>query len=423
MNETTAADKPIAEYTDEELAAAHARNRRTARRDRLGPTARIRPVSSFNREEIAWLWPDRIARRKLTFIVGDPGLGKSLATVDLAARVSTGWPFPDGSHCEPADVILANAEDDPGDTIRPRIEAAKADLERVQILSEIIVAGDNGTPQTRPFTLADIEAVEDALDQIEEEGRRAAAVVIDPVSAFIAGIDSHKNTEVRAMLRPWSDLASKRNVAVICVSHLNKGAGANAIYRVTGSLAFTAAARAVWAVVRDPEDDRRRLFLPVKNNIGPDRGGLAYTVADDETGVPYVDWEDGAVETDVNAVMAADGDEEERSARTEAVDWLRSVLSDGPMLVRDLQRESKDAGLSWRTVKRAKAQAGILSRKSGYRGPWEWFIPEAEGPKDTQGGQEGQESPSGTLGTLGTLGGDTDEADEDGDSLYPEDIF
>ena len=72
---------------------------------------------------LEWLWPDRIPLGKLTIIAGDPGLGKSLATLDIASRVSQGEPWPDQTDAinPKGDAILLSAEDDLSDTIRPRL--------------------------------------------------------------------------------------------------------------------------------------------------------------------------------------------------------------------------------------------------------------------------------------------------------------
>ena len=119
-----------------------------------------------------------------------------------------------------------------------------------------------------------------ALDEAIELTPDCRLVIVDPITAYCGGVDSHKNAEVRGLLAPLSNLAERHEVAVVAVSHLNKSAGGSAIYRTMGSLAFTAAARAVWGVTKDKGDSQRRLMLPVKNNIAPDVMGLAYSIRD-----------------------------------------------------------------------------------------------------------------------------------------------
>src|SRR5439155_18059309 len=134
-------------------------------------------------------------------------------------------------------------------------------------------------------------------------------VVIDPVSAYLGDTDSHKNAEVRGMLAPLTTLAGSHSAAIILVSHLTKSQSANALMRVQGSIAFAALCRAVWGVTADKDNRQRRLFMPLKNNLGQDKTGLAYAIESatlavpDESGEPIptskVMWEAELVETSV----------------------------------------------------------------------------------------------------------------------------
>ena len=229
-------------------------------------------------EEIEWLWPGRIAIGKLTLITGDPGLGKSLVSLDIAARLTTGRGWPDAStiSTDVGSVVLLSAEDNPADTIRPRLDAAGADVQRVEVLSEVRDLSIKGhVPVTKPFNLVEhtpqlAEAVEQSLD--------CRLVIIDPVAPYLGQTDSHKDANVRRVLQPLANLAARHHVAVVLVNHLNKRGGGPAMYRSMGSLAFPAAARAVWAISKDPDDDRRRLMLPIERQDAhrapvPDPGG------------------------------------------------------------------------------------------------------------------------------------------------------
>jgi putative DNA primase/helicase len=282
-----------------------------------------RPLSEIEAEPIRWLWPNRIARGKLTLIAGDPKLGKSLLTADLTARITAGHPWPvDGTKPPQGSVIFASAEDDAADTIRPRLEAAQADISRVHIL-ETVIEADPETLEVRErmFNLKrDIQRLDDELVDIGD----VVAVIVDPITAYLGGTDSHKNSDMRELLAPLAKLAGKHGVAVIAVSHLNKGGSANALYRVSGSLAFTATARACWLVAKDQDDDTRRLLLPSGSNIAPDMGGLAYriiTVPTQVGDVAVIEWEPDAVEVDASEALQPDSDE--RTERHEAADWLR----------------------------------------------------------------------------------------------------
>jgi len=333
--------------------------------------AKMRCFSSIKPEILRWLWPGRIPLGKLTLLVGDPGLGKSLVTIDIAARISTGRKFPDGAECHQGSAILLSAEDDPGDTIRPRLDAAKAEVSRVHLLEAAYRFAEDGKRIEAPFSLElDIPVLEDA---IERTGARL--VVIDPISAYLGNVDSHANAEVRGLLSPLAALATKRETAVIGVTHLRKSPGA-AIYRAMGSLAFAAAPRAVWGVVADPDDKTRRLIVPVKQNLGPDVGGLAYRIeAPTPPGIALIAWEGSAVILNAETVMSGSESEEDRSELREAEEWLKDFLSEGPQVVPEIQRQSRQAGLAWATVRKARDNIGAATQKTGGRGaPWQWSL-------------------------------------------------
>ncbi|MBK9019626.1 MAG: AAA family ATPase [Sulfuritalea sp.] len=235
-----------------------------------------------------------------------------------------------------------------------------------------------GVGARRPMNLRDIEAIRTAALELPA----CRLIVIDPVSAYLGGLDGHNNAEVRALLVPLSDLARDVGAAVVCVTHLNKGSGGQALYRATGSLAFVAAARAAWAVARDKTDPDRRLFLPMKNNIGKDTSGLAYRIAE-TNGVPHVVWEGEAVDIDVDDALNHGGQiDYEASARGEAEDWLRDQLSAGPLSAKEITSAAREVGIARRTLDRAKTVLGIRSKKVGGKGnkdgKWIWELPESE---------------------------------------------
>jgi putative DNA primase/helicase len=200
----------------------------------------------------------------------------------LAARVSRGKRFPHEENPpdrDPANVILLNAEDSTESVIAPRLKAAGADPDKVFVLNSVRRVRDDGTSTEVEFSLTeDIET----LDKLIQEIGSVSLVIIDPVSAYLGKVDSHNNSEVRSVLAPLSRLAEKHNVAVVCVSHLNKGGDAKVIYRVTGSLAFGAAARTVIVVGPNPDDDtgKEKVFCPAKSNLAKLQSALTFTVKD-----------------------------------------------------------------------------------------------------------------------------------------------
>ena len=326
-------------------------------------------------EPIEWLWEGKFGLGKLSVLAGDPGLGKSFVTLDMAARVTTGSPWPDGTPCPTGSVVLVNCEDGLADTIRPRLDRAGAAVAKVVALEGVRRVGDDGKLVERGFTLADVPALEAALRRLSD----CKLVVIDPISAYLADTDSHNNAEIRGLLAPLAKLASKYGVAVVLVTHLNKAAGTRVMYRATGSIAFVAAARSAWVVVKDKDDDRRRLVLPVKNNLGDDQTGMAYSIIDGK-----VTWERDPVTIKADEALAPDRGGERTgkpgpapSARTAAADWLREYLTGGPKPVAGIQKAAHEAGLSWSgAVRRAREQLGIKPYKGQFDDGWYWALPE-----------------------------------------------
>lgn len=332
-----------------------------------------RAVSDIQAKPIHWLWKGRIARGKVSMIAGNPGLGKSQITASMAAIVTNGarWPV-DHSLCEEGQVVFLSAEDDAADTIRPRLEATGAILEKVFIVDAIKDIDSEGHVIKRGFNLkTDLTRLAYLMDELNE----VALLIIDPITAYLGGTDSHKNADVRALLSPLSDFASRYDVAVVCVSHLNKGGSSDALMRVSGSNAFVAAVRAAFLVADDPENDRR-VFLPMKNNIGNDANGLAFDVVGETltSGIETskIEWHPEAITTSANEVLGSDNTS--CSALDDAKEFLRDELSVGGILAKDLQKKAKEAGHGWRTIERAKNALGVKSEK-GFDMQWRWKLP------------------------------------------------
>jgi len=327
--------------------------------------------------EVKWLWPGRVPLGRITLLVGRPGEGKSLLTTYMASRVTTGSPWADGTVCPKGSVILISAEDDPADTIRPRLDAHHADAKRVHLLSMVRKIGAEGRQQDVMFTLADMASLEVALGKC----RDCRLIVIDPIGSFLGGgTDAHRDNEVRAVLAPVAKMAEKYGAAVLVVAHRRKSGGSFADDLALGSRAFTGIARAVWHLTRDCEDKGRRLFLPGKNNLGPEGNGLAFTIIGNP---PTIAWERDAVAmTADDALATEDGNEKKKpgpkpEARSQAAEWLQDLLRDGPMASARIKEEVKEAGYAWRTVHRAKDELRIKPYREQFGGAWMWKLPPA----------------------------------------------
>lgn len=358
----------------------------SASRQSGGALAVIR-MADVQLEKLEWLWPGYVALGKISLIAGDPGVGKSQLTADLAARVTTGKGFRSSSvtgggwtkQGAPGSVVLISCEDDPADTIRPRLEAAGADVERVHLVTGQKSQTADGRETISPLSL---QTALDSLELLLSDLGDVRLVIIDPISAYMGSTDTHKNADVRAVLGPLAGLAIKHRVAVVVVSHLNKGSGENALYRVTGSLGFTGQARAVFLVSKDredSEDDNKRLFLSVKNNLAKDNGGFEFHIKEV--------WLKGGIETSkiewgrvvaTSAAEALGASSTGGSKLSEAKDFLMRELSAGPVKQPTLKKEAKDEDLSWPTVRRAKAELRIEARREGFgdHGYWVWELPD-----------------------------------------------
>jgi hypothetical protein len=348
-----------------------------------------------------WLWPGVIPLGRVTLLTGDPGAGKSLLTLDVAARVSSGLPWPDSNaECRmpnaeskpsaiphsalhiphssdsplraPCSVLLLTSEDDLADTVRPRLEAAGADCDRILAISS--VPGEHSGDVPRPFALnRDLKRLANLLDAMPD----CRLVIIDPISSFLGTTNEHANADVRAILAALTAIARDRNIAVLTVGHLRKKEGA-AIHRTIGSLAFVAGARAVWLVTKDPNDENKRLLLPVKNNLASHATGRAFTIEQDNHPAPTLEWLPDPVEVTADTLPnigrpAGRPDDE----RQHAITWLQERLAKGSRAVRDLKEESDAHGISYRTLCRAfRAIGGEAAREAiAPFNRWVWKLP------------------------------------------------
>ena len=308
-------------------------------------------------------------------------------------------------------VIVLSAEDGAADTIVPRLLAAGADTGRVHIVSAV----RNPDESRRVINLQhDLELLERKIAEIGN----VAPVVVDPVSSYLGKADSHKNSEVRSVLEPLSEMADRARVAILSITHFSKSGANNttkALHKFIGSIAFTGAPRAAFAVIEDAENEGRQLLLHAKNNLAKPPQGLAFRVEQCLIGESIVAsricWDAQPVEIIADEALAAAGGGETRVDRAEAEELLRDFLSDGPRPVTEIEAEAKGAGISWRTVRRAQKALGIKPyRKAesgdglGKAGRWYWSLPSgADDTKLASFSYDGHVSDVATLGDFGHL--------------------
>jgi len=202
---------------------------------------------------------------KVTMLAGHPGLGKSQLALAIVSIVTTGGRFPvNGARAECGSAVILSAEDDAEDTIRPRLDAVGADLARCRVVGAVHDRDDTGRDHMRGFSVVDdMPRLATALAEIGD----AVLVIVDPITAYLGATDSHRNAEVRSALTPLTHLAAEHRVAVLAISHLRKSLEGEAIPRVSGSLAFVAAARAAYVVTRDPANENRRWQIVLVSTV------------------------------------------------------------------------------------------------------------------------------------------------------------
>jgi putative DNA primase/helicase len=343
-------------------------------------------ASDVQPEKLIWVWPGRIPEGKLVLLGGPPGLGKSQLTAFVSATISNGgdWPCNEGSTTV-GSVIFMSAEDGIEDTIVPRLMAAGAKLDRVYIVAAATKPDGKGR---KTFSLkTDVDLLEAKAKQIAD----VRLIIVDPISAYMSGTDANGNAEIREMLEPLAEMANRLRIAVLAVTHLNKGGGGgqNVLQRFSGSIGIIAAARAGFVLLEDPENEGRRLLLEVKNNLGPKRKGLAFRmeqrlVAEDIVASNIFFENEYVSQSSDEALTASEnrgGDGSQTSGKEDVAEFLTEVLATGPVDVLEVERQARLAGLLGDTrrirenksFRAARKQLGVLSQRDGF-GPGSRYV-------------------------------------------------
>ena len=373
------------------------------KRHKLDGIPRLTRFSDIERRKLEWLWPGRIPMGKLSVIAGDPGFGKSLLTVAMASTVTNEAKWPDcGEYAPFGSVVLLSAEDDDGDTVKPRLMAAHADETKVHSLDSVIELPHG----RRGFSLdTDIDRLAKAIEAVSD----CRLLVIDPISAFMGNVDSHNVADVRGVLSELSDLAQRRLFAVLYVTHLNKGKG-TPMSRVSGSGAYVAAARSAMLVGRDPQDPRRRVLTMLKANLSTETSGVAYCIQSNESGLPVIGWEAGPVDLSPEDLLGHESGLVHRE-RDDAKEWLRKALLNGPVESLDIEQLALNAGHRERTLLRAKKELGVKSRRQAGMPTWEWYLPD-------QGCHTTPHNKHGNVGNVGKVNGQDRQGCQDSHLSY-----
>ncbi len=197
----------------------------------------IVPMNTIEPRTVKWLWKNRIPNGKLVSLSGNPGLGKTLVLMDISSRVTTGADWPDGERGgEPGGVVICSAEDDPHDTLRPRLDAAGADVSRINLVQSVVLL--DAKTKKKSERLIDLQQDRDAIGKAMDGTANCKLLIMDPINAYLGKTDSYKNAEVRQVLGPVAEMCHRKGVAFIYLGHLNKTTNGPALYRAAGSIAF-----------------------------------------------------------------------------------------------------------------------------------------------------------------------------------------
>jgi len=329
----------------------------------------LQPASELEPQAVDWLWPGRLARGKLAILDGDPGMGKSLLSLDLCARLSTGRPLPEhSSGAQPCTSIVINGEDGAGDMIRPQLAAMGADLDRVFILGP---SADNDHESIRIPT--HVATLQQSLER-----SNASLVIIDPIMAFLdAAIAVASDASVRRALAPLAHLARSHGCAIVLVRHLTKLLTFRSLYRGGGSIGIVGVCRSGWLAAQDPQDPDKRVLAQVKNNLAELQPSLAYKIESLPDGRLTIRWLGPSMWSGDQLLAAANKECNQPTQIERACEFLKAALSDGSKTSRELWPLARKLRLSHRSLVRAKARLSIRSLRvwaDGQRLSY-WLLP------------------------------------------------
>lgn len=318
----------------------------------------VRRMSDVESETVEWLWWPYIPLGKLTMIEGDPGLGKSWITMALATHVSLKKRFPGQERGIGGTALIMSAEDGLGDTIRPRLDTMKANVDRIYALEDPVTLDEDG-----------IEEIDEWLEELKPK-----LVIVDPIVAYMGGkVDLHKANETREVMARLSRLAEKHHCAVVAIRHLTKGSRDKSIYRGLGSIDITAAARSVVLVGRNPDKpEEGRVLCHIKCNLAPLGRAQAYAL-DPRSDTPFRF--EGPVDFSAEDVFKAEanpsnGVDDEWSRVCE---WLREVLEAGARPSDDIRTEAEARGFGKKLLNQARKDLSVKA-KTGKDGRIMWSI-------------------------------------------------
>jgi KaiC/GvpD/RAD55 family RecA-like ATPase len=324
-------------------------------------------LNKVNPEPVTWLWPGRLPKGKITLLSGDPGAGKSFLALDIAARITSGRPAPDGKQLEAGPCLFLIGEDGLADTVRNRADMLKADPSKIIVLDGVL----NKNGEQKFFRFDEHMAV---LEKAARKIPELRLIVIDPIASFLGKFDANKQGDARAVMDPLARLAENYCVSVLVLAHLNKAQTSSAVYRTSGSQQWPAAARAVFYLAEDPDDRDRRVLDTLKMNLAKKPHKLSFTIADKGPEDYRIDEDDNRSADEILQPTIGMGN---ARALQQAVSWLRGELGNGPKPQTEIKEDAHETGIAWATLRRAKENLGIDSYPAGDGFPkkWYWMLP------------------------------------------------
>ncbi len=356
----------------------------------------VTKFSDIETKETDWLWPGKVPAGMLSLFVGDQDTGKSTLTLYMAAIVSKGGYWPGGPNkvkAKSGAVIILTTEDDINRTVKPRLEAAGADMEKIITITgieEINEAGESVSSRRGLYNLTeDKDMLIQTMTKVRNDVGSVRLVILDPISAYIGGKNANSNSEVREFLSYLTQLADVTGAAVVGINHLNKDNQKQAAYRTLGSVAWTATARAVWLVAKDPDDEDRRIMSQIKCNLARDKTGLAFRLVDTvvaEGGIslncPRCEFEQEVVFTSADELLDVDmhrAKKKKQQLRDATKKWLKDLLAKGPQASKIIWGLAKKECIPERSLDRAKIELKVQITPLLAEGKiinWQWSLGE-----------------------------------------------
>jgi putative DNA primase/helicase len=349
-----------------------------------GP-ARIvtRRASEITPETFSWLWKYWLARGKLHIIGGVPETGKTTIALAYAAIVSSGGTWPDGTRATAGNVLIWTSEDDPADTLVPRLIRMGADLDRIHFIEETIPPGK----ESRPFNPAsDMPALVEKAKAIGDVALLiidVALLIIDPIVATVPmARNSHNNAEARNAMQPVVDFAKASHIAVLGIGHLTKGTvGKDPLERLNGSLAFGALPRLVMGAAKNSaigDNEPERIMVRIKSNIGPSGGGFGYHIdaatlhERPDIEATRIVWEYPLEGTARELLAKAEGEQDGKLPKIDqAKRFLTETLANAKKTATEIEAGAQNAGISWASVRRASDEMNVHKFREGGRHWWQ----------------------------------------------------